>query len=183
MAVLVALTVTACSGGSAVAAGVDAYTQDGTITDGELEQAWKLAEECLEARGIEATADTDPNSGAWGVSIGGDHDQADYEECSEVSQQVTRLHIVEHAPTGAARLEMAQSVLDCWAEVGVVGIAFDPAYPDESRMMAEVIEQLGYDQRLQNWGERPEVDQRFLVVSRCLDRYLLLLWPNKLLAP
>ena len=166
-----------------MAAGVDAYTQDGTITDGELEQAWKLAEECLEARGIEATADTDPNSGAWGVSIGGDHDQADYEECSEVSQQVTRLHIVEHAPTGAARLEMAQSVLDCWAEVGVVGIAFDPAYPDESQMLAEVIEQLGYDRSEPSYGERVAEDPRFGVILRCLDPYLLLLWPNKLLAP
>jgi hypothetical protein len=105
-----------------------------------------------------------------GFSIGGDRDQVDYEECSEVSEEVSRLYNVERIPEGAERLELAESLEACWADVGVVGIKFDPSEDDESRMLAEAIQRLGHE-----GGDQALLDDpRFNVILACLDAHLLL---------
>lgn len=157
-----------CSSGVGAGA-VDAALDDGTVTDGEVEQAWRLAEECLLERGAEARAEQDALQ-RWGISITGDHDQADYEDCSETAEEVSRLYLVERVPEGAERLELARSLADCWAEVGVTEIPFNPAERDESRMLAAAIEQLGYRS-----GEQALLDDpRFDVVLDCVHTHELL---------
>ena len=147
---------------------VDHYTADGTITDGELEHAWRLAEECMIERGNDAFLRKDP-WGYWGLSLGEPFSDADYEECTSVSGEVARLYWVERIPEGAERLELAESLAECFRSVEIE-LVYDPDAPDEAAVFRSVWEQLGYaldDRRIFD-------DPRFLVANECVAKHELL---------
>ena len=169
----VLLVLAGCSGqgqsrGEGGLLSVGHYLEDGTITDGELEQVWRLAEECLRARGVSASAEKD-GWGYWNVSWGGELRESDYEDCTEVSWEVRRLYWVERIPEGAERLELAESLAECFASVGIE-LVYDPNAPDKPSVWRSVWEQFGYELD----DSRIFEDPRFPVVSDCMITHELL---------
>lgn len=144
------------------------YSGDGTITDGELEQAWRVAEECMVERGNDAILEKD-DFGYWGLSLGGDFSDIDYDECTAVSSEVARLYRVERIPEGAERLRLADSLAACFRSVEVE-LVFDPNAPDEAAVFRSAFEQLGYAP-----GDRGIFDDpRFPVINDCVLTHELL---------
>ena len=147
---------------------VEYFSEDGTITDGELEQAWRLAEECMVERGNDAILEKN-KWGYWGLSLVGEFSDPDYEECTAVSSEVSRLYWVERIPEGAERLELAESLAECFRSVDVE-LVYDPNAPDQAAVFRSVWEQFGYalgDRRIFD-------DPRFPVVDDCVSRHELL---------
>ena len=167
----------ACSGGQSAAspALVDDVLADGTVTDGELEHSWRLAEECLRDAGIDGSAVL--QDGRWGIVISGDYDEDAYFSCTEAADVVSNQYQVERIPEGAERVELAKSLAECLGKVGITDVPYDPGSPDESAVVASAIEQLGYKSGEQDLLEDP----RFATVLDCIDSHALL-FPDRFAA-
>ena len=119
-------------------------------------------------RGNDAFLRKDP-WGYWGLSLGEPFSDADYEECTSVSSEVARLYWVERIPEGAERLELAESLAECFRSVEIE-LVYNPDAPDEAAVFRSVWKQLGYaldDRRIFD-------DPRFLVANECVAKHELL---------
>jgi len=168
--VVAVVVVAACSGGSnnQAASRYETVLADGTVTDGEYEQAWRLVEECLRQKGIESTLRL--RDGEWGVTVIGEFADADYQSCSEIGDRVAAAYFRERVPDGAERLELADSLRRCLSDAGVTEMPFTADTVRANEILASAIEQLGFA------GGEEELleDPRFRQVLDCLGRHELL---------
>lgn len=174
--VLTMVVCTGCAGDSGVGSRspeIDAYLADGVITEGELEQSWKLAEECMRDHGINAVAEYLGRE--WGLSVPGEfNDMATLDACTRVSVEVMRQYKLGHVPEGAERLEMLESLRACLAPLGIDYVPYDPAAPDDALILRAVEEQLGYDLSV-IYDEPPWLDDPgFGAAVKCLGSHELL---------
>ncbi len=119
-------------------------------------------------RGNDAILEKD-RWGYWGLSLGEPFSDADYEECTTISIEVDRLYWVERIPEGAERLELAESLAECFRSVEIE-LVYNPDNPDQAAVFRSVWVQLGYalDDR------RRFDDPKFWVINDCMLTHTLL---------
>ena len=107
--------------------------------------------------------------GYWGLSLGGEFSDSDYDECIAVSSEVSRLYRIERIPKGPERLELADSLAECFRSVEIE-LMYDPKAPDEVAVFRSAFHQLGYAPDDSGVFDDP----RFPVINNCMLTHELL---------